>query len=124
MVTKISSCCGIRRMMAEAKYGVANDWINRPLKQCHMLNLSCYTNVHTEIVKGDVPILIFVVPCIMLNSEINPTRCNNCVYSSQWLYSTCLGRQFHPSSGVHTLYMASGRQVYLCCNFVSIIVQR
>ena len=23
--------------------------------------------------------LIFVVPCIMLNSEINPTRCNNCV---------------------------------------------
>ena len=31
--------------------------------------------------------LISVVPCIMLNSEINPTRCNNCVYSSQWLYS-------------------------------------
>ena len=25
------------------------------------------------------------------NSEINPTRCNNCVYSSQWLYSTCFG---------------------------------
>ena len=36
-----------------------------------------------------IPHLIFVVPCIMLNSEINPTRCNNCVYSSQWLYSTC-----------------------------------
>ena len=35
--------------------------------------------------------LMFVVPCIMLNSEINPTRCNNCVYSSQWLYSTCFG---------------------------------
>ena len=34
---------------------------------------------------------IFVVPCIMLNSEINPTICNNCVYSSQWLYSTCFG---------------------------------
>ena len=32
--------------------------------------------------------LIFVVPCIMLSSEIIPTRCNNCVYSSQWLYST------------------------------------
>ena len=30
--------------------------------------------------------LIFVVPCIMLNSEIIPTRCKNCVYSSQWLY--------------------------------------
>ena len=24
-------------------------------------------------------------------SEIIPTRCNNCVYSSQWLYSTCFG---------------------------------
>ena len=43
--------------------------------------------------------LIFVVPCIMLISEIIP-RCNNCVYSSQWLYSTCFGWQFHPSSGV------------------------
>ena len=29
---------------------------------------------------------MFVVPCIMLNSEINPTRCNSCVYSSQSLY--------------------------------------
>ena len=57
------------------------------------------------------------------NSEIHPTRCNNCVYSSQWLYSTCFGWQFHPSSGVHMLYMASGRQVYLCCNFfLSIMV--
>ena len=28
---------------------------------------------------------------ILGNSEINPTRCNNCVYSSQWLYSTCFG---------------------------------
>ena len=27
--------------------------------------------------------LIFVVPCIMLNSEIIPTRCNNCVYSPE-----------------------------------------
>ena len=52
-------------------------------------------------------------------SEINPTRCNNCVFSSQWLYSTCFVWQFHPSSGVHMLYMASGRQVYLCCNFFS-----
>jgi len=56
------------------------------------------------------------------NSEINPTRRNNCFYSSQLLYSTCFGRQFHPSSGVHILYMASGRQVYLCCNFVCIMV--
>ena len=45
--------------------------------------------------------LIFVVPSIMLySSEISPTRCNNCVFSPQWLYSTCFGRQSHPSSGV------------------------
>jgi len=25
------------------------------------------------------------------SSEIIPTRCNSCVYSSQWLYSTCFG---------------------------------
>ena len=36
--------------------------------------------------------LIFVVPCIMLYSgEISPTRRNNCVFYSQWLYSTCFG---------------------------------
>ena len=35
--------------------------------------------------------LIFVVPCIVLNSEIKPTRCNSCIYSSQWPYSTCFG---------------------------------
>ena len=36
--------------------------------------------------------LIFVVPCIMLYiGEISPTRCNNCVFYSQWLYSTCIG---------------------------------
>ena len=45
--------------------------------------------------------LIFVVPCIMLyNGEISPKRCNNRVFYSQWLYSTCFGWQSHPSSGV------------------------
>jgi len=37
---------------------------------------------------------------LYMNSEIFTTRCNNCVYSSQWLYSTYFGWQFHPSSGV------------------------
>ena len=37
---------------------------------------------------------------LVRSGEIIPTRCNNCVYSSQWLYSTCFGWQFHPSSGV------------------------
>jgi len=36
--------------------------------------------------------LIFVVPYIMLYSgEISPARRNNCVFYSQWLYSTCFG---------------------------------
>ena len=36
--------------------------------------------------------LIFVVPCIRLYSgEISPTRCNNCVFYSQWLYSIYFG---------------------------------
>ena len=58
----------------------------------------CYHHVihtivsHITLPSSDTNIdLIFVVPCIMINSEINPTRCNNCVYSSQWLYSTCFG---------------------------------
>ena len=34
------------------------------------------------------------------SGEISPTRCNNCVFYSQWLYSTCFRWQSHPSSGV------------------------
>ena len=61
--------------------------------------------------------LIFVVPCIMLNSEIIPTRCNNCVYSSQWLYSTCFGRQFHPLNTQHSEKQHGiTRQCYLQLN--------
>ena len=47
---------------------------------------------HTD--KHGLPVmhLVFVVPCIMLYSgEISPIRCNNCVFYSQWLYSTCFG---------------------------------
>ena len=42
-------------------------------------------------------------------------------YSPQLLYSTCFGRQFHPSSGVHMLYnrMATGKPAHLGCNFLS-----
>ena len=63
-------------------------------KQFQYLLLLCKTK-HTSIN------LIFVVPGIMLYScEISPTRCNKCVFYSQWLYSTCFGWQSHPSSGV------------------------
>ena len=40
----------------------------------------------SETPAGNLIDFIFVVPCIMLNSEIIPTRCNNCVYSSQCYY--------------------------------------
>ena len=39
-------------------------------------------------------------PVLPYSGEISPTRCNNCVFYSQWLYSTCFGWQSHPSSGV------------------------
>ena len=58
--------------------------------------------------------LIFEVPFITLNSEMIPTRCNNCVYSSQWLYSTCFGWQFYPSSGVQCcMAFQVGRYTYV-----------
>ena len=30
-------------------------------------------------------------PRTLYIGEISPTRCNNCVFYSQWLYSTCFG---------------------------------
>ena len=38
--------------------------------------------------------------CRGCSGEISPTRYKNCVFYSQWLYSTCFGWQSHPSSGV------------------------
>ena len=40
-------------------------------------------------------------------------------YSPQWLYFTRFGRQSHPSSGVHMLYMATGKPAHLGCKFLS-----
>ena len=40
-------------------------------------------------------------------------------YSPQWLYSACFGRQSHPSSRVHMLYMATGKPAHLGCKFLS-----
>ena len=37
--------------------------------------------------------ILYLFDRTSLYSEINPTRCNNCVYSSKWLYSTCFGWQ-------------------------------
>ena len=43
---------------------------------------------------------------MLYSSEISPTRCKNCVFYSQWLYSTCFGRQSHPSYTAYTAYTA------------------
>ena len=40
--------------------------------------------------------------------EISPTSCKNCVFYSQWLYSTCFGWQSHPSSGVKCCIYSAG----------------
>ena len=51
------------------------------------------------------------------DSEIIPTRCNNCVYSSQWLYSTCFGWRFHPLNTQHSEKQHGiTRQCYLQLN--------
>ena len=47
-----------------------------------------------------------------------PTRCNNCGLIFPMLYSTCFGWQSHPSSGVHLLYMATGKQEHLVSRYV------
>ena len=39
-------------------------------------------------------------------------------YSPQWIYSTCFGRQSHPSSVVRMLYMATGKPAHLGCKFL------
>ena len=52
--------------------------------------------------------------------DISPTRCNNCVFILRnGFYSTCFGRQSHPSLGIHMLYMATGKLAHLGCKFVS-----
>ena len=67
--------------------------------------------------------LIFVVPCIMLNSEINPTRCNNCVFILRNGFTLHVsGDNYTNHQEYNAVYGLSGRQVYLCCNFVNILV--
>ena len=58
----------------------------------------------------------------LLDSEIIPTRCNNCVYSSQWFTLQVSGDNSTHHQEYNAVYGLSGRQVYLCCNFVNILV--
>ena len=60
--------------------------------------------------------LIFVVPCIMIFSgEISPTRCNNCVFYSQWLLLYMFRVTISPIIRSTMLYMATGELAHLGC---------
>ena len=90
---KFSNCDGSREKIKIKKLNSLTVELkgstNSILFVFHLIILSCFLK---DIFPTPYRLnLIFVVPCIMLNSEIIPTRCNNCVYSSQWLYSTCFG---------------------------------
>ena len=61
------------------------------------LPISCYSSWDTNIL---LILSVLEYPRLFDGGEISPTRCNNCVFYSQWLYSTCFGWQSHPSSGV------------------------
>ena len=64
--------------------------------------------------------LIFVVPCIMLNSEINPK-----MQQLRLFFTMALLYMFRVTIPpiIRSTYAVYGlRQVYLCCNFVSIMV--
>ena len=89
--------------------------------ECTNNIMQCSKKITT--LQFNVSYLIFVVPCIMLNSEISPTRCNNCVYSSQWLFTLHVsGDNSTHHQEYNAVYGLSGRQVYFCCNFVNILV--
>ena len=76
---------------------------------CYAIVESIWSEVVCEVRYENGPAKVWATLCHQIlykawriryfDSEINPTRCNNCVYSSQWLYSTCFRWQFHPSSG-------------------------
>ena len=53
-----------------------------------------------RVMSGDSLLFVLFWFVIRYSGEISPTRCNNCVFYSQWLYFTCFGWQSHPSSGV------------------------
>ena len=73
---------------SECTCGGVNQTVDHLIYECPKLQREREVLVRNIVKQETWPRdLIFVVPCIMLNSEINPTRCNNCVYSSQWLYS-------------------------------------
>jgi len=38
-----------------------------------------------------IVVVVVVIVVVVYSGEISPTRCNNCVFYSQWLYSTCFG---------------------------------
>ena len=78
------------------------DWVTR-IQTCRSLhNQLCFSDFWSTIgiIESKVRSLINAVDEMDNYGGESPTRCNNCVFYSQWLYSTCFGWQSHPSSGV------------------------
>ena len=65
--------------------------------------------------------LIFVVPCIMLNSEIQQDATIAFILRIGFILHVS-GDSFTHHQEYNAVYGLSGRQVYLCCNFVNILV--
>ena len=87
-------------------------YIQNALPKCGLLNKTVLTFVKNHI------FLIFVVPSIVLySSEISPTRCNNCVFILRNGFTLRVSGDTHTSSGVHMLYMATGKPAHLGCKF-------
>ena len=72
-----------------------------PAKSLH--TFSSFPTCHVS-----YPLYIRLLIVVKKSNKLQQLR----FYSPQWLYSTCFGRQSHPSSGVHMLYMATGKPAH------------
>ena len=83
------------------------------LTNCKYLSTTKQLRHHFHIIRPDVLLEQPEICCCKYNHNYDATsiyeifilnscspRCNNCVFYSQWLFSTCFGWQSHPSSGV------------------------
>ena len=72
-----TSCANKQKMFSAYRISINPNFKAYYKKYCKILSsvISTAKKMH----------LIFVVPCIMLNSEIIPTRCNNCIVIACWL---------------------------------------
>ena len=109
------SVTGYKDSYCETQKTRGSKWVSYNFRGSRLLQMSASRNRRLNAANARARykptpyiFLLFVVPCIMLyNGEISPTRCKNCVFYSQWLYSTCFRSTM--------LYMATGKLVHSVC---------